>query len=89
VSLRVLLRSVALSGAQVPSFGLAFSTVKRETLETLENVPLANWVYVIPVVPALRIVATRPFIVAIVGSVAVADQAPGEFEVGGTSVAVP
>ena len=89
MSLSVRLRRVALSGAQVPSFGLAFSTVKRETLETLEKVPLANWVYVIPVVPALRIVATRPFIVAIVGSVAVADQAPGEFEVGGIRVAVP
>ena len=51
--------------------------------------PLAAWVYVTPVVPAFRTVTTRPLTVAIVGSAIVAVQAPGEFEVGGTSVVVP
>ena len=69
--------------------GVPFSTINRETLETLVNSPLAAWVYVIPVVPAFKTVTTRPFTVAIVGSATVAVHAPGEFEVGGIRVVVP
>jgi hypothetical protein len=89
VSLKVRLNKVAVTGFQVPNFGVPLSTVNRETLETLTNSPLAAWVYVTPVVPAFRTVTTRPLTVAIVVSARVAVQAPGEFEVGGTSVVVP
>ena len=89
MSLRVRLNKVAVTGFQVPNFGVPLATVNRETLETLTNSPLAAWVYVTPVVPAFRTVTTRPLTVAIVGSAIVAVQAPGEFEVGGISVVVP
>jgi len=46
-------------------------------------------VYVTPVEPAFKTVATRPLIRAIVGSETVALQAPGEFEVGGIKVMLP
>jgi len=80
---------VADSAGQVPKVGVPFSTIRRETRETLTKSPLAAWVYVMPVEPAFKTVATSPLIRAIVGSSAVALQAPGEFEVGGTSVVVP
>ena len=89
VNFKVRLNRVAESAGQVPKVGVHLSTLRRETRETLTKSPLAAWVYVMPVEPAFKTVATSPLIRATVGSAAVALQAPGEFEVGGIRVMLP
>ena len=89
VNFKVRLNRVAESAGQVPKVGVPLSTFRRETRETLTKSPLAAWVYLMLVEPAFKTVATSPLIRAIVGSSAVALQAPGEFEVGGIRVMLP
>ena len=44
VNFKVRLKRVADSAGQVPKVGVPFSTIRRETRETLTKSPLAAWV---------------------------------------------